>query len=124
MENKAKKVLIVEDDRAIRRAMEFQIGQKYAVVTADNGEEGLAQAASQKPDLILLDLIMPKMGGFEALKQLKEDPVTKNIPVIIFSNLSQETDVEQAKKMGAVDFYVKSDLSIDELMEKIDKYIN
>ena len=90
---------------------------------AVDGEEGLELAVSEKPDLIILDMILPKMNGFEVLQELKNNPKTKNIPVVILSNLGQESDVDRAMSLGAVDYLIKTDFSINEVVEKISKYL-
>ena len=117
------KILIVEDDRAISRAMEFRLKQEgYQLDIAKDGEEALEKIEASKPDLILLDLILPKVNGFEVLKSVKSRKETESIDVVIFSNLSQKEDVQQARDYGAVEFCVKSDLSTDELANVVNKY--
>lgn len=119
------KILFIEDDRAIARAIEFRLTQEsYKLILARDGEEGLAKAEKHHPDLILLDIILPKMNGLEVLKKLKEQEKTKAIDVVIFSNLSQREDIKKAEKYGVVGYYVKSDLSTDELTNIINNYFN
>ena len=91
------------------------------VMTALDGEEGLRKIYSEKPDLILLDLMLPRKSGFDILKEIKADPKVKDIPVIILSNLAQEKEIEQGLALGAVDYLVKTDYSIQQVMEKIKK---
>jgi DNA-binding response OmpR family regulator len=115
-----KKLLVADDEQFISTAYSDGLTRAgFTVFVAHNGEEAYDQAAKEKPDLILLDLIMPKMNGFEVLKKLKADPNLKDIPVIILSNLSQEADEEEVKKLGAVAFIVKSDISLAELTNRI-----
>jgi CheY-like chemotaxis protein len=113
-------ILLVEDDRFLRRATEATLKKNgFVTVTASDGEEGLQKASTSQPDLILLDLIMPKMDGFEVLKKLKDQPQTQAIPVVVLSNLGQEADVAQCLQSGAVAHYVKSNLSLKEMVGKI-----
>jgi CheY-like chemotaxis protein len=115
-----KKILIIEDDRALRRVLEFRLGQEnYEILTANDGEEGLASVKVNLPDLVLLDLIMPKMNGFEALRRIKEDEAIKHIPVIILSNLNQDSDLAMAQELGAAEFFLKIDFSIDKVVEGV-----
>jgi CheY-like chemotaxis protein len=93
------------------------------VFTAVDGEEALRLARAEKPDLLLLDLIMPKVQGFEVLKALKQDPATAAIPVIVLSNLGQERDVQQAMELGALAYFVKAHLSLQELVVKVDEVL-
>lgn len=121
-----KRILIVDDDPLIARMYENKIRlDGYDVDTAANGEEALMMVRKNKPDLILLDIMMPKMNGVETLKALKKDGKTKDIPVIILTNLSDDTkDVERAKAMGAIDYLIKSEISLKELSEKVRKGAN
>ena len=119
-----KNVLIVEDDKAIRRSLEFGLkSEEFAIRVAQDGEEGLVAIKEQRPDLILLDVILPKVSGLDVLKEIKDNPDTADIPVIIFSNLSQDLDIERAKKLGARDYFVKSDMSLNEVIDKIKNFL-
>ncbi len=114
------RVLVIEDDRFLRKAAEAALRrQGYTVVTAPDGETGLQAARAEHPDLVLLDLIMPGMQGFEVLKLLKEDASTSSIPVIILSNLGQDSDVKRALEAGAVDYLVKANLALDMLVGRV-----
>jgi CheY-like chemotaxis protein len=114
------KLVIADDETFIRQAYKESLTREgYDVIVAENGEEAYEKILSEKPDLIILDLIMPKMNGFEVLKKIKSDPGIQSIPVAVLSNLSQPSDEEEAKKLGAVDFIVKSDISLEELMARI-----
>lgn len=118
------RILLVEDDRFLRKAAEATLRQRgYAVVTAADGEEALERAAAEAPDLVLLDLIMPKLQGFEVLRRLKGDPGTAGIPVIVLSNLGQERDVQQAMEGGAVAYFIKSNLSLQDLAREVEKVL-
>ena len=117
----ARRVLLAEDDRFLRRAAEARLRRHgLEVLTAVDGEEALRIARAERLDLILLDVVMPKLEGFEVLKLLKEDEATASIPVIVLSNLGQERDVAQAKALGAVAFLVKAHLSLQDLVDRVD----
>ena len=119
------KILVVEDDSAISQIIDYRLSQDgYAVILAKNGEEALIEVAKGKPDLILLDIILPKINGFDVLKRIKNQPETKSIDVIVFSNLSQKEDVARAKEYGALDFLVKADFSADGLANFINKHFS
>jgi two-component system phosphate regulon response regulator PhoB len=114
------RVLVAEDDRYLRKAAEARLRQHgFTVLTAADGEEALRVAMAEKPDLILLDLIMPKVQGFEVLRALKEAPVTAHIPVIILSNLSQDSDRAQCMQGGAAAYFIKANLSLQDLVQKV-----
>ena len=118
------KVLIIEDDKFLSKIYQTKLNKEG--VEADfalNGEDGLKKIREQSPSVILLDLIMPKMDGFTVLEKMQQDPSMKKIPVLILTNLGQEEDKERGLKLGAKDFIVKSDTSIQEVVEKIKKYI-
>jgi len=118
---RARRILLAEDDRFLRKAAEAQLRQHgFTVVAAVDGEEALGLARAERPDLVLLDLIMPKMQGFEVLKTLKQDPATADIPVIVLSNLGQDRDVQQAMELGAVAYYIKAHVSLHDLVKKIE----
>lgn len=115
-----RRILLAEDDRFLRKAAAATLSRHgYEVLTASDGEEALAIARAQAPDLILLDLIMPKLHGFEVLKHLKAEPATAAIPVIVLSNLGQDQDVQQAMEHGAAAYCVKANLSLQELVRQV-----
>ncbi len=117
-----KKILFVEDEEALQKTLSEILKQEgYEVSSAFNGEDGLKLAQSQKPDLILLDLIMPKMDGFETLKRLKAYEETKDIPVIVLTNLEGIGDVGKAIELGATTYLVKAQYSLEEVLEKVKK---
>lgn len=117
----AKRILLAEDDRFLRRAAEARLRQHgFEVLIAHDGEEALQVARAERPDLVLLDVVMPRLQGFDVLKALKRDPVTARIPVIVLSNLGQDSDVEQAIALGAEAYLVKAHLSLQDLVQKID----
>jgi two-component system phosphate regulon response regulator PhoB len=116
----ARRILLVEDDRFLRRACEVSLRQRgFVVTTAADGEEALRQVRAEPPDLILLDLLMPKMTGTEVLKALRAEEATKEIRVLILSNSSREQDVEEIKTLGVSGYFVKADLSLQELGDMV-----
>ncbi len=120
------RVLLVEDDKFLRRACEASLRQRgFEVASATEGDEGLALARRQPyPDVVLLDLLMPKMPGIEVLRALKSDPATAGIPVLILSNSSREEDKQQAVQLGAVGYYVKANLSLKELAAQVERLVS
>jgi len=116
------KILFIEDESALQETFGEVLKQEgYEVVKAMDGEAGLEMAKTQKPDLILLDLILPKLHGFEVLKKLKGDPETKEIPIIVLTNLEDMKDIENAIELGATTYLVKVNYSLDEIVSKIKK---
>ena len=117
-----KKILFIEDESALQKTFGEILSQEgYEMIPALDGETGLEMAKTKKPDLILLDLILPKVHGFDVLKQLKEDPGTKGIPVIILTNLEGIGDVDKAIGLGATTYLVKAKYTLEEVLEKIKK---
>ena len=115
-----KRILFIEDEEAFQKTFgEILTQEGYQVIPAIDGEIGLSLAKKEKPDLILLDLILPKKDGFEVLKELKAEEQTKEIPVIVLTNLEQSTDVEKALEYGATTYLAKANYSIDELLQKV-----
>lgn len=120
----AARVLIIEDDQLIQRMYDKIFSfEKYEVITASDGEEGLEKARTTKPTIILLDVMMPKMNGMEVLEKLKLDPDTKAIPVIMLSNLAGENDVETALSKGAVKYIIKSEYDPKEVADMVEEVI-
>lgn len=114
------KILIVEDDRFLSELITQKVGvEGYEVSLAMDGERAVEMAKAEQPNLILLDLILPTIDGFEVLKRLKEAPETKNIPVIILSNLGQKEDVDKGMQLGAIDFMIKANFTPGEIISKI-----
>jgi DNA-binding response OmpR family regulator len=117
-----KKILFVEDEVALQKAFGTILKDKgYDVVSAFDGETGLKLAKEVKPNLILLDLILPKIHGFEVLKKLKEEKETQQIPVIVLTNLEDMENVDKALELGAMSYLVKAQYSLEEILEKIKK---
>ena len=115
-----KKILLAEDDKFLSTAMgDKLIREGFAVLRASNGIDAVALAKAERPDLVLLDIIMPQKTGFEVLSELRLDPSTRNIPVMVLSNLGQEVDIKKARDLGAIDYLVKSDVEMKVVVAKI-----
>ncbi|OGE88045.1 MAG: hypothetical protein A3J07_01810 [Candidatus Doudnabacteria bacterium RIFCSPLOWO2_02_FULL_49_13] len=120
MEDKKTRILVVEDEEILLTALSEELKQEgFEVVGAKDGVEGVEKAASEKPDLILLDLVMPRLDGIGALKQIKDSPASKDIPVVILTNLSDYDKVSDALSLGAMDYLVKANYRLEELVSKI-----
>jgi DNA-binding response OmpR family regulator len=118
------KILIVEDEPGFRRTYSDLFNHfGHLVVEADNGKTGLELAKAEGPDLVLLDLVMPKMNGYEVLTELRHDSKTKDLPVIIFSVLGEQTDIQKALDMGANDYIVKGSYSPNEVLAKVGQFL-
>ena len=124
MADKKIKILLIEDDSFLSGMYDTKLKlEGFDVVLAEDGAKGLELAVSQGPDIILLDIILPKMDGFTALKHLKENMETKKIPVILMTNLGQKEDVERGIALGAQDYLVKAHFRPSEVVEKIRQYL-
>ena len=116
------KILLIEDEEMLANMYEVKFkNEGFDLEKALDGAEGLAKAKANVPDFILLDIIMPKMDGFSVLKSLKDDPATKNVPVILLTNLGQEEDVEKGKELGAVGYLVKANITPSEVVAEVKK---
>ena len=121
----APKILIVEDDLFLANLLSLRFKKEnFEVSQAFSGNEALKKLEELRPDIILLDIILPQKNGFEVLESISQNPQTQNIPVIIVSNLGQESDIEKGKMLGAMDYYVKARLSIDELVAKVKNLVS
>lgn len=117
-------ILVVEDDAFLANAYRVKLTKSgFTIRIARDGDEVFTILAQFTPDIIILDLMIPKKDGFEVLKLLKADDRWKNIPLIIASNLGQEEDIDRAIKMGANDYIIKSDMSLNDLITKIRSYL-
>lgn len=126
MANKSEKskILIVEDDNFLIKAYQIKFDREgLRVIIARNGAEGLETAKAELPQLILLDLMLPKMDGFEFLGLIKKDEKLKNIPVLVLSNLGQKSDVDKAMALGAVEYFIKTEYTLEDIIKKIKKYL-
>ncbi len=120
----AKKILIVEDEELIYELLQRKLTQEgYEVSVAKDGVEGLEKMREVKPDLILLDIIMPKKGGFEVMEEIQKDETLKDIPVIVISNSGQPVELDKAQKLGAKDWLIKTEFDPQEVIEKVKKQI-
>lgn len=120
----AKKILIIEDDNFLRILLSKKLrSEVYSILSAAESVEAFNLLKSNKPDLILLDLLLPGVDGFEILKKIRQTEETKNIPVIVFSNLSEEKDIKKVQDLGITDFMVKSNFTLDELLDKVKKIL-
>ena len=119
-----KNILVIEDDKFLAKMLGKTLeGHGYGVVHAINGKEGLMKASQGGINLILLDIMLPDIDGFDLLETIKRNETINKVPVIIVSNLGQPEDIQQGRALGAVDYLVKSDMSLDECKEKVRKYL-
>lgn len=117
-------ILVAEDDKFYANIYKVKLTKEgYEVMLAENGEQALKLAREKKPDLILLDLIMPVKDGFETLKELKADSSLRDVKVVVSSVLGQEEDIKKAKDLGADGYLVKTDVSIQEMVDKMKEYL-
>jgi len=124
METQNLNVLLVEDDPFLSNLLKVRLQKENVdVILARDGEEALKKIEEKKPGLVLLDLILPKKSGFEILEKTSTDPQLKDMPVIIISNLGQTSDIQRGKELGAVEYYVKAKISIDDLVGKVKNFL-
>ncbi|MFZ3015863.1 MAG: response regulator [Minisyncoccia bacterium] len=118
------KILIAEDEVVLYKVLEEKFKEeKFEVIIVPDGSAVMSMVKKNKPDIILLDIILPEVDGIEILSKLKEDKILREIPVIILSNLGEDQKIKQALKLGAVDYMVKSQHPIQEVVEKVREYI-
>ena len=120
-----KTVLLVEDDKFLSALLKNRLEKEnFNVVHAEDGEEAvnILRTSPAKPNLVLLDIILPKKNGFEVLEEIKQDIEFKTLPIIIISNLGQDDDLSRGKELGATEYYVKAQTSIDDLISKIKSF--
>lgn len=118
------KILLIEDDSLIIKIYTTRlVADGFQVLSASNGEEGIRIAEQERPDLILLDIMMPKMDGFTVLESLRNHDALKHIPIIVYSNLAQESEMKRALELGANEFIVKANISPTELVNKMKSYL-
>ena len=119
-----KRIVVIEDDKILLKALNIELlSSGFEVLSADNGKAGLELVKKEKPDLVLLDLILPEMHGFEVLKLLKEDEELRVIPVVILSDLGQVLDIEKGMSLGAKDYHVKAANDLSKLSKKINEIL-
>jgi len=125
MPNKKIKILLIEDEEMLANMYEVKFSNEgFDIEKASDGESGLEKAKNILPDFILLDIIMPKMDGFAVLKALKEDVKTKNIPVMLLTNLGQEEDIERGNELGIVGYLVKANTTPSEVVKAVKNKLN
>jgi two-component system, OmpR family, alkaline phosphatase synthesis response regulator PhoP len=118
------KIVLVEDDKTLLEMYALKFKEEgFDLLTAADGESGLTLIQQETPDLILLDVMLPKMDGFAVLTELKKAEATKNIPVLLLTNLGQKADIEKGKELGAQDYVVKSALTPAQIVEKSKQYL-
>lgn len=124
MSEDKKVILVIEDDPVLSVMYKTKLeAEGYTIIGANNGVDGLGAAKSNKPDLILLDIILPQLDGFSVLEELKEDAKTKKIPVILLTNLGTDEDREKGQKLGAVDYLVKANFTPEQISLEIKKFL-
>jgi len=124
MSSQHTKILLVEDDQTLTEMYALKFKESgFELLLANDGLSGLEIAKKELPQVILLDIMMPKMDGFAVLTELKKDDQTKNTPVLMLSNLGQESDVEKGKKLGANDYIVKASMTPSQVIEKVKAYL-
>ena len=120
-----KKILVVEDDAVLRDVLTEKLNQKgYVAYSVEDGEAALREIRKQKPDLILLDILMPRKGGMEVMEELNGDNNLNDIPIIVISNSGQPVEVQRAKELGAKEFLIKAVFDPNEVLEKVQKVLN
>jgi DNA-binding response OmpR family regulator len=121
----AKKILVVEDEVTLHRALVDSLTQAgYETLSALDGEIGWDLISKENPDLVLLDIILPKLDGFEVLENMKSEPKTANIPVIILTNLGDISDIQKALDLGASTYLVKADFHLEDVLKKIEQTLS
>ena len=119
-----KKILLIEDEEIMISLLQRKLTMEgYEISVTRGGEEGLKAMREVKPDLILLDIIMPKMGGFEVMTEMQKDKTLAKIPVIVISNSGQPVEIDRAQKLGAKDWLIKTEFDPQEVVEKVVKQI-
>ncbi len=119
------RILVIEDEPSILKAIAEALRiENFEVFTASDGESGLVQFRTRKPDLVLLDLILPGKNGFEVLQSARQDPECARVPVVILSNLGDEDEIKQGMDLGAVDYLIKADYDLGEIVKIIRRHLH
>ena len=119
-----KKILIIEDEEIILDLLQKKLSQEgYEISVAKDGEEGLKLMKEVKPDLVLLDIVMPKIGGFEVMEEMQKEDQLKSIPVIVVSNSGQPVEIDKAQALGAKDWLIKTEFDPKEVVEKVKRHL-
>jgi|SRR3989344_2376232 len=120
-----KKVALIEDDNILSKVVSEELSDAgFTVVKAVDGEEGVNLIRNEKPDLVLLDILMPKKNGYQVLEEIKQSPLTRHVPVIILSMLSVDDDIKKGLKLGASDYIVKSQHAVSEIVDKVKNFFS
>jgi len=120
-----KKILLAEDDEFLSTLIKNRLQREgFEVTVAKDGEEVLTILKGLKPDLVLMDIILPKKLGFEVMEQIQADPKLSRTPFMVISNLGQDSDIRKAKELGAIDYFVKARILIDDLINRIKGFLN
>lgn len=124
MPGKQKKIFLVEDDPFLSALLKSRLTKEgFDLIHVKDGEEAINLLRDIKPDIILMDIILPRKSGFEVMEELRADPQISSAPIMIISNLGQDSDMQRGKELGAVEYFVKAKISIDELIEKVKEYL-
>ncbi len=119
-----KYILLIEDEPLLGNLMKQRLEKEgFEVNLKRDGQEGLSALRERKPDVMLLDIILPKISGFELMEMVRADPQIENTPIIIMSNLGQDTDIQKGTSLGATEYYVKAKVSIDDLVDKVKEFV-
>ena len=120
-----KRLLIIEDDGVLRKALsDYLVAEGFDVSCAEDGEVGVDMALSETPDLVLLDIVLPKKDGYQVLKEIKANAKTNLVPIVLLTNLGSINDVEKALELGATTYLVKSDYRLEEITTKIKEILH
>ncbi len=123
MADKVKKILVVDDEDSVREIYRHEfLNNGYTVVVAQDGEEGLLKAGEEQPDIMLLDIMLPKMSGIEVLRALKENELTKKIPVLLLTNLGEETIIKEGFELGADGYLLKVSYTPSQVVDEVKKF--
>lgn len=115
-----KKILIIEDDLVLQRALsDYLTSEEFEISCAGDGEAGVEMAFGEKPDLILLDIVLPKKDGYAVLTEVRANQITRHVPIVLLTNLGSISDVEKALELGATTYLVKADYKLEEITAKI-----
>lgn len=124
MDERKKRILIIEDDEHVSKVYEMKFSKEgYDTIFVTNGEDGVEKIATEKPDLIILDLMVPQKDGFLVLEEIKKNPDIAKIPVLVLSNLGQQSDKDRAIALGANEYLVKVNHSMQEVVDKVKSYL-
>ncbi len=124
-EKKQKTILLVEDEPLLGNLLKQRLEKEnFKVFLSKDGEEARSFLKNQVPDLILLDIILPNISGFELMEEFQSDPQISKVPVVVISNLGQESDISKGKSLGAVEYFVKAQVSIEELFNYVKKFLS